>query len=181
MRNNNEEYAEPPTKTSSNWWWAVSLMMLTIVVLLALLFTTKFENESKIMTFLTFTATILSIVLSIIAVMYSFYSMQDASRKWNNVDKAVSNIKEYTDNINQANRQLIEQVISINRNLGSMQGSNNLNNEIPKDSFSSSTQQKVTNTQRFRTETTSRRSTVSKIRPGFGVARNSQNSPNGGH
>ena len=82
------------------------------------------------MTYLSFASTLLSIVLSIFAIMYSFYSMQDASRKWNDVDKAVESIRNYTDNIQSNNQQLLDQVISINKNVSHMQGAYEGNNGI---------------------------------------------------
>lgn len=121
--------------TIVHFWWTLSLMVIIIIILLSLLLTNLLNCDSRIMTFLSFTSTLLSIVLSVFAVMYSFFSMQDASRQWRNVDKAVKVIEAYTNTINNNNQQLLDQVISINRNIGSMQGFGNVNNEIPSGSM----------------------------------------------
>ena len=121
--------------TTVHFWWTLSLMVIIIIILLSLLLTNRLNCDSRIMTFLSFTSTLLSIVLSVFAVMYSFFSMQDASRQWKNVDKAVKVIEAYTNIINGNNQQLLEQVISINRNIGSIQGTSNVNNEIPSGSI----------------------------------------------
>ena len=113
-----------------HFWWVISIMMVVIVGLSALLCTEILPCDNRIMTYLSFAATLLSIVLSIFAIMYSFFSMQDASKKWHDVDKAVSNIKIYTDNIRENNRQLLDHVISINKNMGKIQGYNDASNSI---------------------------------------------------
>lgn len=122
------------SSSTINFLWTVCLMAFIIVILLALLSTDILQCDGRIMTFLSFTSTLLSIVLSIFAVMYSFYSMQDASSQWKSVDKAVSNIKIYTETINSNNKQLLDQVISINKNIGSIQSNSSLNNNIPSNS-----------------------------------------------
>ncbi|MBR1447253.1 MAG: hypothetical protein IJ588_00710 [Prevotella sp.] len=131
----------------AHFWWVICLLLLIIVILAALLCTNIQMFEHRIMTFLSFTATLLSIVLSIFAIMYSFYSMKESSQQWNAVKTAVKSIEAYTDILSKSTQQLVEQVIKINRDLGSMQGMMGASNEIPKKDNPGSIENVISNTQ----------------------------------
>jgi hypothetical protein len=118
-----------------HFWWVISVMAMLIIILSSLLYFQVALCEGMIMKLMSFASTLLSIVLSVFAVMYSYYSMQDASRNWGNVSNMLKTIEAYTNNINSFNRQLVDQLIQINRNIGNIQGVNTLNNEIPKNSL----------------------------------------------
>lgn len=116
--------------TSVHFWWVVVIMTVVIITLLALLCTDIIECDRSIRAFLSFTATILSIVLSVFAIMYSYYSMIEAARQWHDVDKAVCVINASIETISNTILEQLKQIIDINRNLGSMQGKFEENNEI---------------------------------------------------
>lgn len=116
---------------NTHFWWVICLLMVVIIVLAALLCTKIQEYDNSIMTFLSFTGTLLSIVLSIFAIMYSFYSMQEAFRQWSEVTNAVGIINISTDTINRSTQQLLEQIININKDLGAMKHNIEVGNEIP--------------------------------------------------
>lgn len=135
FRFKNNKSDEPLTENKTHlvhFWWAIAILLTLIVILAGLLLTDIHSFENRIMTFLSFTATLLSIVLSIFAIMYSYFSIQDASRQWNDVTKAVTTINNSTDALNKSTQLLLEQVIKINRDLGSMQEKMNVTNEIQK-------------------------------------------------
>lgn len=114
-----------------HFWWIIGTLLLIIVLLAALLCTNIQMFEHKIMTFLSFTATLLSIILSIFAIMYSFYSMKESSRQWMEVTTAVKSIEAYTDILSKSTQQMVDQVIKINKDLASMQEKIKASNEMP--------------------------------------------------
>ncbi|MBR1447674.1 MAG: hypothetical protein IJ588_02865 [Prevotella sp.] len=118
----------------AHFWWVICILLLVIVILSALLCTNIQMFEHRIMTFLSFTATLLSIVLSIFAIMYSFYSMKESSQQWNAVKTAVKSIENYTSILSRSTEQMVDQVIMINRDLGSMQEKISTSSEISNDS-----------------------------------------------
>ena len=159
FRIKNNKSDEPMTENKNHlvhFWWVIFLLFAVIIILTGLLLTDIHCFENRIMTFLSFTATLLSIVLSIFAIMYSFYSMQEASRQWNDVAKAVNTINNYTDALNKSTQLLLEQVIKINRDLGSMQEKINVTNEIQKPQNTTSLGN-IVNSPRLATPTTTSR------------------------
>lgn len=131
FKNINNDESKSQKKSFVHFWWVIAVLLFAIILLVALLCTNIHCFEKRIMTYLSFTATLLSIVLSIFAIMYSFYSMQEASRQWSDVTKAVNTINNYTETLSRSTQQMLEQVIKINRDLGSMQEKMKASNEIP--------------------------------------------------
>ena len=125
-----------------HFWWVISIMAILIIILSSLLYSQLAICEGEIMKLMSFASTLLSIVLSVFAVMYSYYSMQDASRSWGNVSNMLNTIEAYTNNINSFNRQLVDQLIQINRNIGNIQGANTPTNEIQENSLTGLTTEK---------------------------------------
>lgn len=147
---NSDEAKVERNTVSVHFWWVIVVLLAVLIIQTALLCTDIQVFENRIMTFLSFTATLLSIVLSTFAIMYSFYSMQEASRQWSDVTKAVTTIHNYTDALSRSTQQVLEQVININRDLGSMQEKIKAPNklpEIPKEN-TSNIRNVVNNTQR---------------------------------
>ncbi|MBQ8462494.1 MAG: hypothetical protein IJ544_00045 [Prevotella sp.] len=132
--NHDQGMAEKGTSLA-HYWWVICSLIVIIVILAALLCTNIQMFEHRIMTFLSFTATLLSIVLSIFAIMYSFYSMKESSQQWNAVKTAVKSIETYTNILSRSTEQMVDQVIKINRDLGSMQEKINISSEITNDSL----------------------------------------------
>ena len=95
-------------------WWVICIMSVVILALLGLVYVVKMEDtENKIINYVSFVSTLLSIVLSVFAIIYSYTSALEASRQWADVNKAVEVIKESTQNIKENNQTLLQTVISI--------------------------------------------------------------------
>ena len=99
---------------SLHMWWVICIMSVVILALLGLVYVVKMEDtENKIINYVSFVSTLLSIVLSVFAIIYSYTSALEASRQWADVNKAVEVIKESTQNIKENNQTLLQTVISI--------------------------------------------------------------------
>lgn len=92
----------------NNFWWTIGILIALIIVLLSILFTTKeIDEKSSILTFLEFSGTLLSVVLSIFAIAYSYTSMTQSNRQWNNVSQATKSIETNTKRIIENNANLL--------------------------------------------------------------------------
>lgn len=61
--------------------------------------------------------------------------MKESSQQWNAVKTAVKSIETYTNILSRSTEQMVDQVIKINRDLGSMQEKINISSEITNDSL----------------------------------------------
>lgn len=110
-------------------WWVIVLMALTIVALISFIYCNKVLQGSDILKYIEFAATLLSIVLSIFAILYSYFSALEASRQWGEINKAVSVMEKTTETIEKNNETLLATVIAIHGEVNAMTGvSGNANN-----------------------------------------------------
>lgn len=110
-------------------WWVIVLMGLTIIALISFIYCDKVLQGSEILKYVEFAATLLSIVLSIFAILYSYFSALEASRQWGEINKAVSVMEKTTETIEKNNETLLATVIAIHGEVNAMTGvSENANN-----------------------------------------------------
>lgn len=115
-------------KKNNNFWWTIAALVLLIIVLLSILFTTRASEEKpSILLFMEFSGTLLSVVLSVFAIAYSYTSMTESNRQWSNVDKATKLIEANTKQIFNNNNTLlliVHELSNTVHHLGGMMGSN---------------------------------------------------------
>lgn len=113
-------------------WWVIVLMGLTIIALISFIYCNKVLQGSDIIKYVEFAATLLSIVLSIFAILYSYFSALEASRQWGEINTAVSVMEKTTETIEKNNETLLATVIAIHGEVNAMTGvSDNANNKQP--------------------------------------------------
>ena len=112
-------------------WWVIVLMGLTIIALISYIYCDKVLQGSEILKYVEFAATLLSIVLSIFAILYSYFSALEASRQWGDINTAVSVMEKTTETIEKNNETLLATVIAIHGEVNAMTGvSDNANNKL---------------------------------------------------
>lgn len=110
-------------------WWVIVLMGLSIVSLISFIYCDKILQGTDILKFIEFAATLLSIVLSIFAILYSYFSALEASRQWGDINTAVSVMEKTTEAIEKNNETLLATVIAIHGEVNAMTGvPENVNN-----------------------------------------------------
>lgn len=110
-------------------WWVIVLMGLTIIALISFIYCDKVLQGKDILNYVEFAATLLSIVLSIFAILYSYFSALEASRQWGEINKAVSVMEKTTETIEKNNETLLATVIAIHGEVNAMTGvAENANN-----------------------------------------------------
>lgn len=123
-----------------NFWWTIGVLIALIIVLLSILFTTKeIEEKPSILMFLEFSGTLLSVVLSIFAIAYSYTSMIQSNHQWNHVSQATKSIETNTKLIIENNTNLLALVHEMSttvHHLDRMMGPNN-QIQIPLSNFKS--------------------------------------------
>ena len=106
-----------------NFWWTIVLLVLIIIILSSILYTTRASEEKpSILIFMEFSGTLLSIVLSVFAIAYSFTSMNQSSRQWNDVEKATKQIESNTTQIFNNNNNLLLLVYVLSNTIHHMDG-----------------------------------------------------------
>ena len=103
-------------------WWVIVLMGLTIIALISFIYCDKVLHGSEILKYVEFAATLLSIVLSIFAILYSYFSALEASRQWGDINTAVSVMEKTTETIEKNNETLLATVIAIHGEVNAMTG-----------------------------------------------------------
>lgn len=105
-----------------NMWWVISLMTIIIIAMGAHIYNNQVVNGEKIISYLEFAATLLSIVLSIFAIFYSYFSALEASRQWGDVSTAVKIIENTTATIESNNQMMLATMIAIHGEVNSLGG-----------------------------------------------------------
>lgn len=103
-------------------WWVIVLMGLTIIALVTYIYSAKVLQGSAILKYVEFAATLLSIVLSIFAILYSYFSALEASRQWGDINTAVSVMEKTTETMEKNNETLLATVIAIHGEVNAMTG-----------------------------------------------------------
>ena len=103
-------------------WWVIVLMGLTITALISYIYSDRVLHGAAILKYVEFAATLLSIVLSIFAILYSYFSALEASRQWGDINTAVSVMEKTTETIEKNNETLLATVIAIHGEVNAMTG-----------------------------------------------------------
>lgn len=103
-------------------WWVIVIMGLTIIALISFIYCNQKLQGSDIVKYVEFAATLLSIVLSIFAILYSYFSALEASRQWGEINTAVSVMEKTTETIEKNNETLLATVIAIHGEVNAMTG-----------------------------------------------------------
>lgn len=75
-------------------WWTISVMVIVILFLIAFILIDGVVGYRKIGDLLSIVATVLSILLSIFAIIYSYITAVETTRQWSDISGAVKEIKE---------------------------------------------------------------------------------------
>ena len=113
MSENNKE-------NKSNLIWTIGCLIVVIVFLLAFILFDKSSTESQIIGYLSFASLILSILLSIFAILFSYYSSGQIDSKLGQMENAVSKIEKSNESLSRSYISFIESLLLIREKLGSI-------------------------------------------------------------
>lgn len=114
-------------------WWTIAVLAVISVAFCVFVFINKVLCGKTIYDFVTFFSSLLSIILSIFAILYSYISTVETSRYWSNTTNDMKTITEATKNINDSTKQLLNQVMSVYgeiKSLKELNGTNKYNGNV---------------------------------------------------
>ncbi len=124
---------------SPHFWWIISLLSVTIVALIAFILTGRITCASILMEYISYASVILSITLSIFAILYTYTSNVQIQRQFEKINSAANSINETSGSLIKTNDKLNESLNVIMERLGNIDKSqnemrsqlNDMNNQIP--------------------------------------------------
>lgn len=110
-----------PNKKNPNLIWIISSLCLIIILLVATLLLDKVLCAERIVKYLSYTSTLLSIVLSIFAILFSYYSSIKLDQQITSINAAVEVIKATNNQIGQSNQTLVSTLFAMHEKLGHLE------------------------------------------------------------
>lgn len=124
---------------SPHFWWIISLLSVTIIALIAFILTGRIACANIISEYISYASVILSITLSIFAILYTYTSNVQIQQQFEKINSAANSIREAStslittnDKLNESLNIIIERLGSIDKSQNEMRSQlNNMNNQIP--------------------------------------------------
>lgn len=91
---------------SPHFWWIVSLLSLSIIGLVAFILTNRMLDDKVIVEYISYASTLLSITLSIFAILYTYTSNVQIQQQFEKINTAATNIREVSSDLNTTNAEL---------------------------------------------------------------------------
>lgn len=122
-------------KQNYNLYWIIGILVLCLIILSYFAFFNDISiAESEIIKFITYTSSLLSIVLSCFAIIYAYLTSFDTSNKLSSMDSKLQSIDTMSSNINQSYDSLHHLVQKLNDYIYQNNPDNKTNNDtISKD------------------------------------------------
>lgn len=103
---------EDKRETKSHLYWIIGILVICLIITSYFaFFADKKFQESEMIKFITYTSSLLSIVLSCFAIVYAYLTSFDTSNKLSSMDSTLKSIDTMSSNLNRSNeslRQLVE-------------------------------------------------------------------------
>lgn len=124
---------------SPHFWWIISLLSITIIALIAFILTGRIACANIISEYISYASVILSITLSIFAILYTYTSNVQIQQQFEKINSAANNIREASSSLFSTNERLNDSLNTIMEQLGKIDKSqnemrsqlNNMNNQVP--------------------------------------------------
>lgn len=98
---------------SPHFWWVISILALIIILLVSFILTQRVIEASTIMEYISYASVILSITLSIFAILYTYTSNVQIQQQFEKINSAAENIHKTSDNLNITENKLNENLAMI--------------------------------------------------------------------
>lgn len=96
--------------SKTNYKWIIGILLITNV----LIFTFKFGSNEKLTNYISFAGTLISIVLAILAIIYSYYQNSTYENSTTKLNESANNIKELTEKVENSINVLTEKIEKTN-------------------------------------------------------------------
>ena len=116
----NNKFMSVQNHNSPHFWWLFSLLGSTIIALVAYILTDMEPNADKIMEYISYASVILSITLSVFAILYTYTSNVQIQQQFEKINSAANNITSTSDNLSMTGNKLNENLEMILNRLESI-------------------------------------------------------------
>lgn len=122
---------------SPHFWWIISTLGLTIIALVAFVLTNRIACANKIMDYISYASVILSITLSVFALLYTYTSNVQIQQQFEKINSAADNITSASERLKTTTGKLDENLGTIlqhleNIDIKQQEISNNINTGLSK-------------------------------------------------
>ena len=104
-------------QNSPHFWWLFSALSLAIIALVSFILTDRIVNADKIMEYISYASVILSITLSVFAILYTYTSNVQIQQQFEKINLAADNITSASNHLNIMTNKLEENLDGILRRL----------------------------------------------------------------
>lgn len=123
---------------SPHFWWIICTLGFIIIALIAFILSNRIEGADKIMEYISFASVILSITLSVFAILYTYTSNVQIQQQFEKINAAANTITDTSKNLTVTNEKLnanldiiLEHLENIDQNQQEMTTKlTNMNSEI---------------------------------------------------
>lgn len=84
-----------------HYWWSITLMALLIIFLISFILSERIVKAEKVMEYVSYASVILSITLSIFAIMYTYTSNVQIQGQFEKINNAANNITATSEKLTQ--------------------------------------------------------------------------------
>lgn len=102
---------------SPHFWWIISLLSSTIIALIAFVLTQRTANASLIIEYISYASILLSITLSVFAILYTYTSNVQIQRQFEKINSAATSIHSTSNDLILTSRKLSDSLESIMEHL----------------------------------------------------------------
>lgn len=133
---------------SPHFWWLIGILIVIIIILLAIIITCKVLEPDKIMKGVSNASVLLSITLSIFAILYTYTSNQEIRQQFGKINIVADNITSVSEKLAKTNDDLnknletildcLEKIENTQKEMYDDINKTNLNIDIPDNSIEKS-------------------------------------------
>lgn len=124
---------------SPHFWWIICTLSVTIIGLVSFILSDRIACAKDIMDYTSYASVILSITLSVFAILYTYTSNVQIQQQFEKINAAANNMTATSDKLTSTNNKLNENLDTILEHLKKIDTSqremntqlNNINSQIP--------------------------------------------------
>lgn len=102
---------------SPHFWWIISILTTTIIALVSFILTKQIADASIIVDYISFASVILSITLSVFAILYTYTSNVQIQQQFEKINSAATSIHETSNKLISTEAKLNELLDTISTRL----------------------------------------------------------------
>ena len=98
-------------------WWSIVIISLLLIGAISFIFSERIINAESLSEYISFASVLLSITLSIFAILYTYTSNVQIQEQFNKIDSAATNIRDVSYQLHNVGSRLSESLLDIQNKL----------------------------------------------------------------